>query len=54
MPKIQQHNKYGYRIAIPNEIMKLKGWKKGQIIYFAVNHRTLEVSLFTSMERILK
>lgn len=41
MPKIQESiqkktGKKQYRITIPFEIMKLKGWSKGQSLVFAV------------------
>ncbi len=39
MPKIQESiqkitGKKQYRITIPFEIMKLKGWKKGKVLAF--------------------
>lgn len=34
MPKIQESKKGQFRVTIPNEIMKLKGWNKGQAIVF--------------------
>lgn len=34
MTKIQQSKKNQFRITIPNEIMKLKGWNKGKSIVF--------------------
>jgi len=50
MPKIQFTNRQ-HIITIPKEVMQIKGWKKGQILYFALNNRTMEVSLITDLER---
>ena len=36
MPKIQQSKEGQFRVTIPFEIMKLKGWSKGQSLVFAV------------------
>ena len=36
MPKIQQSKNQQYRITIPFELMKLKGWEKGQALLFSV------------------
>ena len=36
MPKIQESKEGQFRVTIPFEIMKLKGWVKGQSLVFAV------------------
>jgi len=36
MPKIQESKDQQYRITIPFEIMKSKGWNKGQSLLFAM------------------
>ena len=36
MPKIQKSKDQQYRITIPLEIMKLKGWDKGQHLVFSM------------------
>ena len=36
MPKIQKSKDQQYRITIPLEIMKLKGWDKGQPLVFSM------------------
>ena len=36
MPKIQQSKNQQYRITIPLEIMKAKGWNKGQPLIFSM------------------
>ena len=42
-----------FRITIPNDIMKHKDWKKGQIIYFQLNKQTGEVKLIDLFERMI-
>ena len=36
MPKIQKSKDKQYRITIPLEIMKLKGWDQGQSLNFSM------------------
>ena len=36
MPKIQQSKDKQYRVTIPLEIMKMKGWDKGQSLNFSM------------------
>ena len=36
MPKIQESKEGQFRVTIPSEIMKLKGWNKGQSLVFAM------------------
>jgi len=36
MPKIQESKEGQFRVTIPFEIIKLKGWSKGQALVFAV------------------
>ena len=36
MPKIQENKKGQFKVTIPLEIIKIKGWSKGQSLVFAM------------------
>lgn len=36
MPKIQESKNNQFRVTIPSEIMKAKGWSKGQPLLFSI------------------
>ncbi len=45
MTKIQDAKNGSHTIVIPVDIMRVKGWKKGVMLYFEYNSKTGEVNL---------